>query len=51
MLITERYKEKIYGVISCFDRIVIQGVIPGWCFAQGMTSYLYANDIRIFDYP
>jgi hypothetical protein len=30
MLITERYKEKIYGVISCYDRIVIQGVIPGW---------------------
>lgn len=51
MLITERYKEKIYGVISCYDRIVIQGVIPGWCFAQGMTSYLNANDIRIFDYP
>ncbi|NSW92802.1 MAG: hypothetical protein HPY74_19540, partial [Firmicutes bacterium] len=51
MLITERYREKIYGVISCYDRIVIQGVIPGWCFAQGMTSYLYANDIRIFDYP
>jgi len=51
MLITERYKEKIYGAISCFDRIVIQGVIPGWCYAQGMTSYLYANDIRIFDYP
>lgn len=51
MLITESYKEKIYGVISCFDRIVIQGVIPGWCHAQGMTSYLYANDIRIFDYP
>lgn len=51
MLITERYKEKIYGVISCYDRIVIQGVIPGWCFAHGMTSYLYANDIRIFDYP
>jgi hypothetical protein len=49
--ITEKYKEKIYGVISCYDRIVIQGVIPEWCFAQGMTTYLYANDIRIFDYP
>lgn len=24
---------------------------PGVCFVQGMTSYLYANDIRIFDYP
>jgi hypothetical protein len=51
MLITERYSNKIYGVISCLDRIVIQGIIPGWCYAQGMTSYLYANNIRIFDYP
>ncbi|MEA2021433.1 MAG: MarR family transcriptional regulator [Candidatus Caldatribacteriota bacterium] len=51
MLITERYEDQIHGTISCFDRIIIQGVIPGWCYAQGMTSYLYANDIRIFDYP
>lgn len=49
-LLTERYADKIAGVISCFDRIVITGTIPGVCHSQGMTSYLYAHNIRIFDY-
>ena len=51
MLLTERYADKLYGVLSCYDRVVIQGTLPGWCFDQGMTSWLYANNIRIFDYP
>jgi len=51
MLLTERYKDKIKGVLSCFDRIVIHGNIPELCFDGGMTSYLYKNDIKIFDYP
>jgi hypothetical protein len=50
-LITERYAPQIAGVLSCFDRIVIQGTLPGLCHADGMTAYLYAHDIRIFDYP
>jgi len=51
MLITERYKEQIAGVISSYDRLIIQGTIPGWCFASGMTSFLHAKSIKIFDYP
>lgn len=51
MLLTERYQDKIYGILSCYDRIVIHGTIPGWCYDKGMTSYLYANNIMIFDYP
>jgi len=51
MLLTERYKEKICGVLSCYDRIVIHGNIPGLCFDGGMTSYLFQNSIKIFDYP
>ena len=50
-LLTERYADKILGQLACYDRIVIQGTLPGFCFADGMTSYLYANNIRIFDYP
>jgi hypothetical protein len=46
----DRYREQILGVLECFDRVVIQGTLPGLCFAQGMTSYLYAHNIRIFDY-
>jgi len=51
MSLIERYADKIRGVISCHDRIVIQGILPGFCFAEGMTRYLYAHQIRIFDYP
>ena len=51
MLLTERYLDKISGVISCFDRVVIQGTLPEWCYNMGMTAYLYAHQIKIFDYP
>ncbi|MFC4766998.1 MarR family transcriptional regulator, partial [Effusibacillus consociatus] len=51
MLLTERYKDKIKGVLSCYDRIVMHGNIPDLCFDGGMTSYLYKNNIKIFDYP
>lgn len=50
-LITQTYKEKISGVLHCYDRIVITGTLPELCYSQGMTSYLYRNNIRIFDYP
>jgi hypothetical protein len=49
-LITEQYKEQIRGVLSCYDRVVLRGTIPSWCFAEGMTSFLYAQKIQIFDY-
>ena len=49
-LVTERYRDNIDGVLSCYDRIVITGTLPQLCFAQGMTAYLYEHGIRIFDY-
>jgi hypothetical protein len=51
MLLTERYSDKISGQLSCYDRVVIQGTLPAFCYAEGMTAFLYANKIRIFDYP
>src|SRR5207245_11173186 len=50
-LLTERYQSQIAGVLSCYDRIIIQGTIPKWCYAKGMTDYFYEHNIRIFDYP
>jgi hypothetical protein len=50
-LLTERYKDQIAGVLSCYDRIIVQGTVPGWCYAGGMTEYFYKHQIRIFDYP
>lgn len=50
MILTQRYKDQIDGILSCYDRIIIHGNIPGWCYASGMTGYLYSKKIRIFDY-
>ena len=49
-LITERYASNIAGVLTCYDRMIIQGYIAPWSYADGMTRYLKSNGIRIFDY-
>ncbi len=50
-LLTDRYAAQIAGVISCYDRIVITGTLPGVCYAEGMATYLRSHGIRLFDYP
>ena len=47
----ERYADRIAGVLTCYDRIVMTGTLPGACHAAGMTSFLNAKGLRIFDYP
>lgn len=49
-LLSEKYSNELDGVLSCYDRIVITGSLYPFCYAQGMTSYLYRQGIRIFDY-
>ena len=49
--IEERYDDRIAGVLSCYDRVVITGTLPTVCYAEGMTRFLYANGIQIFKYP
>ena len=49
--LTERYDDRIAGMLSCYDRLVITGTLPVICYAAGMTGYLNAKGIRIFDYP
>jgi hypothetical protein len=50
-LLTERLKDQIAGGLGCWDRVLIFGTLPKICYAEGMTSYLYAKQVRIFDYP
>ena len=50
-LFSECYAKQLAGVLSCYDRIVITGNLQPFCYAQGMTHYLYQQGIRIFDYP
>jgi hypothetical protein len=49
-LLTERYRGRLAGVLSCYDRIILTGTLPGACYANGMTGFLSARQIRIFDY-
>jgi len=50
-LLSERYRERLPGVLSCYDRIIVTGTLLGVCYAKGMTALLSARQIRIFDYP
>lgn len=46
----ERYDDRIAGVLSCYDRVVVTGTLPTVCYADGMTKFLRAAQVRIFDY-
>ena len=48
--LTNRYAVNMHGVLSCYDRILITGTLPGACYAAGMTSFLHSRGVRIFDY-
>ena len=48
--LSKRYRKELDGVLNCYDRVVITGSLQPFCYAQGMTSYLYQQGIRIFDY-
>ena len=49
-LLTERYPEQIAGVISCWDRLLIRGMLTTVGYPAGRTAYLSARGIRIFDF-
>ena len=50
VLLTERHAKRIAGVLSCYDRVIVQGTLPIFCYADGMTAYLTKRNIRIFDF-
>ena len=49
-MLTDRYASVIRGVISCFDRLLVQGTLPDICHAQAMTRELRKRHIRVFDF-
>jgi len=49
--LVERYGDRLYGVLSCYDRMVVTGALPQACYAAEMTSFQSTRGIRIFDYP
>ena len=46
----ERHSDNIAGVLSCFDRVIIQGTLPDICHPKAITDWFFAHKIRIFDY-
>lgn len=32
--LTERYAANLHGVLSCYNRIIVTGTLPGVCYAQ-----------------
>jgi len=38
MILTERYKDQIARVLSCYDRVILQGTLSGWCYDKGMCN-------------
>jgi hypothetical protein len=46
-----RHADKIRGLLSCFDRVVLTGTLPDLCHADAMARFLGARQIRLFDYP
>jgi hypothetical protein len=49
-MLTDRYAGAIRGVISCFDRMLIQGTLPDIGHPAAMTRELSRRRIRIFDF-
>jgi len=42
---TERCGERIAGILSCYDRLVVTGTLPVVCYAAGMTGHLDTKGI------
>lgn len=44
------HESVISGVLSCYDRIIIKGTLPGVSFAKGMSSILMKAGVQFIDY-
>lgn len=46
----EKIKDKINGVLSGFNRLVIKGIIKPLCYTSGMMNFLYEKNILLKDF-
>lgn len=49
-LLTDRYADRIRGVLTCFDRTIITGTLPDICHADAMAIHLRVKGVRLFDF-
>jgi len=45
-----RYQDKITGMLSGFDRLVLRGTLRSIAHREGMQRYLWANDVLLKDF-
>jgi hypothetical protein len=45
-----KHKDVIEGILCCFDRVIVRGILPFFCSPRAMCNYLFSQKIRIFDY-
>jgi hypothetical protein len=50
MLLTERYRDQIRGVLHCYDRIIITGTLVDFGYPDAATRFFNVNRWRIFDF-
>jgi hypothetical protein len=50
MTLVDRHAADIRGVLSCYDRVIIQGAAGTWGYADGMTRFFHQNHLKIFDF-
>ena len=49
--LVDRYAARVLGVLSCYDRVIVRGGIPGLNYAKGMETYLRQRNVLLFDFP
>ena len=47
---TQRHTDKIQGVLSCFDRLILQGTLPDICHPRAIGAFFQGHGLRIFDF-
>ena len=47
----QRYSDRIVGVLSCYDRVIIHGTVPVFSYALGMEWFLRQRNVLLFDFP
>lgn len=47
----QKYNDIIQGTLSCYDRMIISGTMPGWRYPGAMKSFLLKKKLKFVDYP
>jgi len=49
-LFIQKFREKVIGVLSGFDRLVLKGTLRPLSYTAGMMSFLYENNVLLKDF-